>query len=59
MTGAWYLAALIGGLAGATIGALSLPGARGEGAAIGTVLGAGFGLAMRATVRHELPKEAS
>ena len=59
MTGAWYFAALIGAVAGGAIGALSLPSGRGEGAAIGGLLGAGFGLAMRATVRHELPARAS
>jgi hypothetical protein len=56
---AWYIAAAVGAAAGGAIGAMSLPGARGEGAAIGALLGAGFGLAMRATVRHELPARAS
>ena len=59
MTSAWYFVAIIGAAAGSAIGALSLPGARGEGAAIGAVLGAGFGIAMRATIRHELPARPS
>jgi hypothetical protein len=55
MNGQWYVAALLGAVMGGAIGAFSLHTERGKGAAIGGILGAGFGLAMRATIRHELP----
>jgi hypothetical protein len=55
----WYVAALLGGLMGGAIGALSLHTERAKGAGIGAVLGAGLGIAMRATIRHELPGGAS
>lgn len=58
-TGQWYVAALVGGAIGATIGALSLHTARVKGAAIGSIIGAGFGMSIRGVIRFELAQGGS